>query len=112
MDSHPAAHTSRLSPRATASCFLCNPVKAAAAARLATAVWLLGCQQTARNQPESEKENGDGERAVNVTSLWMWTYSAKVAAGKVPPTSEAFVLFVPCNQLFQSDFSFKSFSEN
>lgn len=71
MDSHPAAHTSQFSPRATASCSLCNPVKAtAAAARLAMAVWLLGFEQTAGNQPESKEKNGDGEAAVNVNSLW------------------------------------------
>lgn len=71
MDSHPAAHASWFSPRATASCSLCNPVKATAAARLETTVWLLGSKQTARNQPESKKKNGDGETAVSVNSLWM-----------------------------------------
>lgn len=90
MHSHPAAHTSQFSARATASCSLCNPFKATAAALLATTAGLFDFQQTARAE-RKEHKNGDGEMAVNVNGPRMLvgaalTYSDNVMVGKVVPT--------------------------
>lgn len=73
-------------PRAAASCSLCNPFKATAAARPATAF----TTNRSKINHRARRRDGDGEKAVDVSSLGKLVsgalpYSAKVMVGKVAP---------------------------
>lgn len=81
---HPAAHTSQFPPvpsrRAPCVILLRPPLLPARRRR----------SQQIKNQPEGKKKNGDGEKAVDVSSLGKLVsgalpYSAKVMVGKVAP---------------------------